>query len=118
MRKVATLIEDAAAAQASAVGALRRSPVDDEAAQGDEESSLRNLRLARAEAQKIQDEAAQRDQDRKRQESPTAATASACAGSANARRPSERPSTICATAPRNCPTRRSSPLPTINSTWS
>jgi hypothetical protein len=68
MQKVAELIERAAEDQSSAVTALRAVPIDEEAAQRDEESSLRNLRMARAEAQKIQDEAAQRDQDRKRQE--------------------------------------------------
>ncbi len=68
MAKVAQLIEQAATAQASAVGALRAVPVDEETADRDEQASLRNLRMARAEAQKIQDEAAQRDQDRKRQE--------------------------------------------------
>ncbi len=68
MAKVSALITQASEAQASAIGALREVPVDDEGAETDEQASLRDLRLARQEAQRIQDEASKRDQDRKRQE--------------------------------------------------
>ena len=68
MRRVAELIEAAAGSQQSSVAALRASPPDGDAADRDEQASLRSLRAARTEAQRIEDEAEQRDQDRKRQE--------------------------------------------------
>lgn len=68
MQKVAQLIGQAAESQADAVAALRAVPIDADGADRDEQSSLRDLRAAKAEAQRVEDEAAQRDQDRKRQE--------------------------------------------------
>ncbi|MCC6660190.1 MAG: hypothetical protein IT437_04820 [Phycisphaerales bacterium] len=68
MEDVSRPLEAAADAQAAAVGRLRASPVDDEGAGSGERESLRNLELAKAAAQQLQDEARQRDQDKKRQE--------------------------------------------------
>lgn len=68
MQKVAQLIGQAAESQADAVAALRAAPIDADGADRDEQSSLRDLRAAKAEAQRVEAEAEQRDQDRKRQE--------------------------------------------------
>ncbi len=65
---VARLIEEAGAAQAGAIGALRRSPVDSGEAQGQEELSLSKLREARALAEKLDRDAQQREQSRKKAE--------------------------------------------------
>lgn len=65
---VAKLIEEAASAQVGAIGALRRSPVDSGEAQGQEELSLDKLREARALSEKLDREAAQREQNRKKAE--------------------------------------------------
>jgi hypothetical protein len=66
--RVARLIEAAADAQADAVVRLRAVPVAPDSAQAAEQESLRVLQHARAEAQKLEQEARQRDQSRKRQE--------------------------------------------------
>ena len=66
MEEVSRLVEAAAADQGAAVKRLRA--IEDEEAEGHEQESLRNLQRARAEAQQLQDEATQRDQDKKRQE--------------------------------------------------
>ncbi|MBX3377059.1 MAG: hypothetical protein KF678_08655 [Phycisphaeraceae bacterium] len=61
-------ITKAAEQQGRAVSALRASPADGPGAEKAENESLRLLRLARDEARKQQEEAARRDQDRKRDE--------------------------------------------------
>ncbi len=65
---VARLIDEAASAQVGAIGALRRSPVDSGEAQGQEELSLTKLREARELAEKLDREAQQREQNRKKAE--------------------------------------------------
>jgi hypothetical protein len=65
---VAKLIEEAATSQVGAIGSLRRSPVDSGEAQGQEEQSLTKLREARDLAQKLDNEAQQREQNRKKAE--------------------------------------------------
>ncbi|MEX2220104.1 MAG: hypothetical protein WD749_15245 [Phycisphaerales bacterium] len=68
MARVATLVDRAAKAQDGAITALRASPVAVEDAEQGEKESLRLLTLARAEAEKLRDDAANRDAQRKRQE--------------------------------------------------
>lgn len=65
---VAALIEEAAAAQVGAIVALRISPVASGDAQGQEELSLSKLREARAAAEKLDQNAKQREQNRKKAE--------------------------------------------------
>lgn len=65
---VAKIIEEAASAQVGAIGALRRSPVDSGEAQGQEELSLEKLREAKSLAEKLDREAQQREQNRKKAE--------------------------------------------------
>jgi hypothetical protein len=68
MARVASLVDRAGKNQESAIAALRASPVAvDEAEQGEKES-LRLLGLAKAEAQKLKDDAGKRDAQKKRQE--------------------------------------------------
>lgn len=62
------LVDKAATHQGRAIGHLRASPVADEEADKAERESLRLLRLAHAEAKKQHDEAAEREEDRKREE--------------------------------------------------
>ncbi len=66
--KIGETIAKAADAQGKAISALRAAPVNADDAEKSENESLRLLRLARDEARKKQDEAAKRDQDRKRDE--------------------------------------------------
>lgn len=68
MVRVAELVDRAAKSQEGAIGSLRAAPVAAEEAEKAERESLRLLRLARAEAQKLSEEAQKRDMDRKRQE--------------------------------------------------
>jgi hypothetical protein len=68
MARVAALVDRAGKNQESAVTALRAAPVAVEDAEQGEKESLRLLGLARAEAQKLKDEAANRDAQKKRQE--------------------------------------------------
>lgn len=65
---VAKIIEEAASAQVGAIGSLRRTPVDSGEAQGQEDLSLEKLREARALAEKLDREAEQREQNRKKAE--------------------------------------------------
>ncbi|HYD00025.1 MAG TPA: hypothetical protein VEB22_02265 [Phycisphaerales bacterium] len=67
-RHAVTLLTDAAEAQQLAVVALRASPVDGPVVVEKERESLEKLTAARDEAQQQQDQAAKRDQDRKRAE--------------------------------------------------
>ncbi|HYF14750.1 MAG TPA: hypothetical protein VD971_06725 [Phycisphaerales bacterium] len=64
--KLASLVDAAAGAQAAGVVALRTQPPDLGEADAMERTSLARLREARDEAQRLADEAAQRDQDRVR----------------------------------------------------
>jgi hypothetical protein len=66
--RLAEMIDRAGTNQAQAVSYLRATPVAAEGADKSERESLRLLKLARAEAKKLHDEAAQRDQDRKRRD--------------------------------------------------
>jgi hypothetical protein len=66
--RIAELIDRAARAQTEAIKALRAKPVNSDEADKDERESLRLLRLAKTEAQRLEDEARKRDEDRKRQE--------------------------------------------------
>lgn len=68
MARVAQYIETAADAQAEAIVRLRRDPVEPGTVRDSEEESLRALQQARAEAERLQQEARKRDQARKRQE--------------------------------------------------
>lgn len=68
MDALARLIEEAASAQGEAVLALRADPADPDAAEAAETESLTRLRQARAEARRLEQEAAQRDADRIRRE--------------------------------------------------
>lgn len=63
-----TLVDRAAEAQSAAIVALRETPVDVDRADANERESLRRLREARAEAQQLDEEAAQREADRQRAE--------------------------------------------------
>ncbi len=65
---VASLVEEAARAQESAVVALRRSPVDADAAREHEQLSLNRLVQAKEEAERADREAAERDATRQRSE--------------------------------------------------
>ena len=65
---VASLVEEAARAQESAVVALRRSPADADAAREHEQTSLNRLMQAREEAERADREAAERDATRQRTE--------------------------------------------------
>lgn len=65
---VARLIDAAAAEQAGATAALRRTPVDSGEAEERETASLKNLREARDLAARLDREAAQREQQRRRAE--------------------------------------------------
>jgi hypothetical protein len=62
------LVDKAAGHQGRAIGHLRAVPVVDAEADKSERESLRLLKLAHAEAKKQHDEAAQREEDRKREE--------------------------------------------------
>lgn len=68
MGRIAELIDRAGSNQGKAIAALRASEVDAEATDRAERESLRLLKLARDEAKKLEEQAAKRDQDRKRQE--------------------------------------------------
>lgn len=68
MEALARLVEEAARAQGTAIEVLRLENPDLDAAERAESESLTRLRQARAEAQRLDDEAAQRDADRKRRE--------------------------------------------------
>jgi len=68
LRPVVSLIERAGAAQSEAIGALRSDPPDGGAAEAGEIESLERLVEAKAEAERLQEEAAQRDRARKRRE--------------------------------------------------
>ena len=65
---VARLIDEAAAAQVGAITALRHDPADSGEAQTQEEQSLEKLREARALAEKLDRDAQQREQNRKKAE--------------------------------------------------
>ncbi len=65
---VASLVEESARAQESAVVALRRSPVDADAAREQEQLSLNRLMQAKEEAERADREAAERDATRQRTE--------------------------------------------------
>jgi len=65
---VAALVEEAAAAQESAVVVLRRTPVDADAAREHEQTSLNRLMQAKEEAERTDREAAERDATRQRTE--------------------------------------------------
>lgn len=65
---VADVVDRAARAQASAIAALRASPVDSDRAAMQENESLRLLREALAEARRLSEEAEDRDQQRRREE--------------------------------------------------
>lgn len=65
---VAETISRAGTNQESAIKSLRASPVGAEDAEQGEKESLRLLTLAKAEAQKLRDEASKRDTQKKRQE--------------------------------------------------
>ena len=66
--RIAELIDRAARSQSEAIKALRAKPVNAEEADKGERESLRLLRLAKSEAQRLEDEARKRENDRKRQE--------------------------------------------------
>ncbi len=66
MRPVADLLADASEHQRSAIGVLRAESPDAELADAEEHESLRLLREAKDEAQRLQDEAQDRDQQRQR----------------------------------------------------
>lgn len=68
MARIAELVDRAASNQTRAISALRATPVNAETAAQAERESLRLLKLARDEAKRMEEEAAQRDQDRKRRE--------------------------------------------------
>jgi hypothetical protein len=65
---IASIIDRASRNQSDAISALRGSPVDAEKADQGERESLRLLRLARAEAQKLQDAAEKAENDRRKAE--------------------------------------------------
>jgi hypothetical protein len=65
---IADLIDRAARNQDRAIAALRAEPVDVEKAEQGEKESLRLLRLAHAEARKLDEQAKQREADRKKAE--------------------------------------------------
>ena len=67
-RRAVTLISEGAEAQQGAIVALRGEPPDGTVAEGQERESLQKLTEARDEAQRQQDDAAQRDADRQRAE--------------------------------------------------
>lgn len=68
MAQVASALARAATAQGEAIAALRAQPPDGETAEKGERESLRLLRLALDEARKLEQEAKDREQDRRRQE--------------------------------------------------
>lgn len=63
-----SLLDRAAEAQAAAIVSLRASPVDGEHAEANEQESLRRLREAKAEAERLDQEAQQREAERARDE--------------------------------------------------
>jgi hypothetical protein len=65
---VADLIEEAADAQAAAIVALRDAPINEDESQGQEELSLAKLIEAKKEAERLDQEAANRQKDRQREE--------------------------------------------------
>ncbi len=68
MASVADATDQAGAAQSDAIRSLRAKPVDEQSAHDQEHESLRLLRYALSEAGRLDEEAAQREQDRLRQE--------------------------------------------------
>jgi len=68
MARIAELVDKAGKNEDQAIAALRSEPLDAGNADKSERESLRLLKLARAEAKKLHDDAAKRDNDRKRQE--------------------------------------------------
>lgn len=65
---IADLIEEAADAQAAAIVALRDAPISEDESQGQEELSLAKLIEAKKEAERLDQEAANRQKDRQREE--------------------------------------------------
>jgi hypothetical protein len=65
---IADIIDRASRSQERAIASLRAAPVEDQKAEEHERESLRLLRLAKAEARKLEQQAEQRETDRKRAE--------------------------------------------------